>query len=120
MKMKRQKNTKPKPKQKPKSKQKPKPKPKPKTKKKNTKYKYRDNRRITKKTGSRKRSSNMKKIMINYGGAPFAQGGFGCIFSPALKCKETERTSNSHYDNDNRDKFVSKLIETKYAKREYD
>ena len=118
MKMKRQKNTKPKPKTKTKTKTKPKTKPK--TKRKNTKYKYRHNRRITKKTGSRKRSSNMKKIMINYGGAPFAQGGFGCIFSPALKCKESETTSNIHYDNDNRDKFVSKLIETKYAKREYD
>jgi tRNA A-37 threonylcarbamoyl transferase component Bud32 len=98
-----------------------------KTKRKNIKYKRRNNKRITKRAGIRnkvnnsKRVNNIKKIMINHGGAPFVQGGFGCIFSPALKCKESsERNSNSHYDNDKKDKFVSKLIETKYAKREYD
>jgi tRNA A-37 threonylcarbamoyl transferase component Bud32 len=98
-----------------------------KTKRKNIKYKRRHNKHITKRAGIRnkvnnsKRVNNSKKIMINYGGAPFVQGGFGCIFSPALKCKESsERNSNSHYDNDKKDKFVSKLIETKYAKREYD
>jgi tRNA A-37 threonylcarbamoyl transferase component Bud32 len=58
--------------------------------------------------------------MINYGGAPFVQGGFGCIFYPALKCKDSGGNRNSHYDHDKKDKFVSKLIETKYAKREYD
>jgi serine/threonine protein kinase len=90
--------------------------PKQKTKRKNIKHKRCRSKRVTKRTG------NHKKILTsyNYGGAPFVQGGFGCIFSPALRCKDTERTSNSHYDNDNRDKFVSKLIETKYAKREYD
>ena len=95
---------------------KPNTKPKQKTKRKNIKYKRRRSKRVTKRTG------NHKKILTsyNYGGAPFVQGGFGCIFSPALRCKDTERTTNSHYDNDNRDKFVSKLIETKYAKREYD
>ena len=102
MKMKRQKNTK--------------------TKRKNIKYKRRYNKRITKRAGSRKKLSNVKKILTsyNYGGAPFVQGGFGCIFSPALRCKNTEGTSNGHYDNDKKDKFVSKLIGTKYAKREYD
>jgi serine/threonine protein kinase len=96
------------------------------TKTKNIKYKRRHNKRITKRASShrranyRKNSSNIKKIMINYGGAPFVQGGFGCIFSPALRCKDTEGSINSHYDHDKKDKFVSKLIETKYAKREYD
>jgi tRNA A-37 threonylcarbamoyl transferase component Bud32 len=99
-----------------------------KTKRKNIKYKRRHNKHITKRAGIRnkvnnnKRVNNIKKILTsyNYGGAPFVQGGFGCIFSPALRCKNTERTSNSHYDHDKKDKFVSKLIETKYAKREYD
>lgn len=114
MKMKRQKNTKMKTKTNTK------------TKRKNINYKRRHNKHVTKKASSRKktnnhkRSSNMKKIIINYGGAPFVQGGFGCIFSPALRCKDSEKTSNSHYENDKKDKFVSKLIETKYAKREYD
>ena len=89
-----------------------------KTKRKNIKYKRRYNKRITKRANYRKRTSNIKKLIINYEGAPFVQGGFGCIFSPALKCKDTH--NNSHYDNDKKDKFVSKLIETKYAKREYD
>jgi tRNA A-37 threonylcarbamoyl transferase component Bud32 len=102
IKMKRQKNTKTK------------------TKRKNIKYKRRHNMRITKKSGSRKRTSNIKKIMINYGGAPFVQGGFGCIFSPALRCKDVGQSNSSHYDHEKKNKFVSKLIEAKYAKREYD
>jgi serine/threonine protein kinase len=44
------------------------------------------------------------------GGAPFIKGGYGCIFRPALKCVGAKSTPN----------YVSKLIETKYAKREYD
>jgi len=93
-----------------------------KTKRKNIKYKRRHNKRITKRAGSRKKLSNVKNILTsyNYGGAPFVQGGFGCIFSPALRCNESEETSNSHYDHNKKDKFVSKLIGTKYAKREYD
>ena len=91
-----------------------------KTKRRNIKYKWRHNKRVTKKASSRKKSSSIKKIMINYGGAPFVQGGFGCIFSPALRCKDSSGSNNSHYDHDKKDKFVSKLIETKYAKREYD
>lgn len=99
-----------------------------KTKRKNIKYKRRHNKSITKracirnKVNNSKRVNNIKKILTSYnhGGAPFVQGGFGCIFSPALRCKDTERSSNNHYDNGNRDKFVSKLIGTKYAKREYD
>jgi len=94
-----------------------------KTKRKNIKYKN-HNRHATKRTSGsgsgRKRSNHVKKILTsyNYGGAPFVQGGFGCIFSPALKCKD--ENTNSHYEHDKKDKFVSKLIETKYAKREYD
>ena len=106
MKMKRQKNTKTKTKTK--------------TKRKNIKYKRRHNMRITKKSGSRKRTSNIKNIMIKYGGAPVVQGGFGCIFSPALRCKDVGQSNSSHYDHEKKDKFVSKLIDAKYAKREYD
>ena len=97
-----------------------------KTKRRNIKYKGRHNKRITKKANInkkskyKKRSSIIKKIRVNYGGAPFVQGGFGCIFSPALMCKDSKGSSNSHYHHDKKDKFISKLIETKYAKREYD
>ena len=97
-----------------------------KTKRRNIKYKRQHNKRFTKKARThkkanyRKRSSNIKKIMINYGGAPFVQGGFGCIFSPALRCKDVGQSNSSHYDHEKKDKFVSKLIDAKYAKREYD
>ena len=85
----------------------------------NIKYKWHKIRHKTRKeTGIRR--NNIKKLTINYGGAPFAQGGFGCIFSPALKCKDVGQSNSSHYNHDKKDKFVSKLIETKYAKREYD
>ena len=97
-----------------------------KTKRRNIKYKRQHNKRFTKKARThkkanyRKRTSNIKKIMINYGGAPFVQGGFGCIFSPALRCKDVGQSNSSHYDHEKKDKFVSKLIDAKYAKREYD
>jgi len=45
------------------------------------------------------------------GGAAFAKGGFGCVFKPALSCKKSELNSKPNY--------VSKLIDSKHAKREY-
>jgi hypothetical protein len=45
------------------------------------------------------------------GGAAFAKGGFGCVFKPALNCKKSELNSKPNY--------VSKLIDSKHAKREY-
>ena len=86
------------------------------TKRNHTKRNHR--KTFTKKLKYNNKSKNIKNIKINYGGAPFVQGGFGCIFSPALKCKDIH--NNSHYDHDKKDKFVSKLIETKYANREYE
>jgi hypothetical protein len=43
------------------------------------------------------------------GGEAIASGGFGCVFSPALKCKNKKR--KKHY--------ISKLMTTKYALQEY-
>ena len=78
-------------------------------------FKMRANRKANKKT-----NNQTKKIHLNItkhkiigdckGGAPFIKGGYGCIFRPALKCVGMKSTPN----------YVSKLIETKYAKREYD
>jgi len=45
----------------------------------------------------------------NKGGQAIASGGFGCVFSPALKCKNKKRKSN----------FISKLMTKKYALQEY-
>lgn len=45
----------------------------------------------------------------NKGGEAIASGGFGCVFSPALKCKNKKRKTN----------FISKLMTKKYALQEY-
>jgi hypothetical protein len=53
----------------------------------------------------------MDDISNKNGGKVLASGGFGCIFSPALKCKgSTQRKRNT----------VSKLMISKNATREYD
>ena len=44
------------------------------------------------------------------GGEVIASGGFGCVFVPALKCKNKEREKG----------MVSKLFKKKYAEKEYD
>jgi hypothetical protein len=43
------------------------------------------------------------------GGEAIASGGFGCVFSPALKCKNKKRKNH----------FISKLMTKKYALQEY-
>ena len=52
-----------------------------------------------------------KKIYNNKGGQVIASGGFGCVFSPALKCQgETKREQNK----------ISKLMTEKHAIQEYE
>ena len=43
------------------------------------------------------------------GGKAIASGGFGCVFSPALKCDGKKRTDDN----------ISKLMKIKYAKNEF-
>ena len=45
------------------------------------------------------------------GGSAFVRGGFGCIFKPELKCKDANLPLRKNY--------ISKLIQKKYGKREY-
>lgn len=45
------------------------------------------------------------------GGEAFASGGYGCVFSPALKCADSSKRKTN---------TVSKLMFTKNAKSEYD
>ena len=53
-----------------------------------------------------------KKIKSTYdGGAAFVKGGFGCVFKPALSCKNSDIVARPNY--------VSKLIEKTNGKREY-
>ena len=69
--------------------------------------------RIKSKQKSKQRNKvNTKKIKDTYdGGAAFAKGGFGCIFKPALSCKNSDVAPKPNY--------VSKLIESSRGKREY-
>lgn len=70
--------------------------------------------RTTKKTKKRrvnyKRSDTRKSRRTN-GGNALASGGYGCIFSPALKCANTKREAGKQQ--------VSKLMLTDYAELEY-
>jgi hypothetical protein len=52
----------------------------------------------------------MKNMKIEKGGKVLASGGFGCVFSPALKCEgATKRETNK----------ISKLMTEKHATEEY-
>ena len=56
-----------------------------------------------------KKNKNFKKV--EKGGNVLASGGFGCVFSPALKCKgDSKRSSNK----------ISKLMTEKHAISEYE
>jgi hypothetical protein len=48
------------------------------------------------------------------GGKVFESGGYGCLFSPPLKCKNITKTNQPGTT------YVTKLMKKKYAKREYD
>ena len=82
------------------------------------KYNKNINKKINGKTRRRTRTkkikirTNKKKVNSIYdGGAAFVKGGFGCVFKPALNCKDSELNTPPNY--------VSKLIEAKHGKREY-
>ena len=64
----------------------------------------------TKRRVNYKRSITRKERRIN-GGNALASGGYGCIFSPALKCANTTRETGKQQ--------VSKLMLTDYAELEY-
>ena len=52
-----------------------------------------------------------RKSMFDFsGGKMFANGGFGCVFNPPLRCKGSE-TRKKH--------FISKLMTTRHADNEY-
>ena len=66
-------------------------------------------KKIVKRTRKYKKGSRLHSVYD--GGSAFIKGGFGCIFKPALQCKENSIPVRKNY--------VSKLIKTKYGKREY-
>ena len=50
-------------------------------------------------------------MRINKGGKVLASGGFGCVFSPALKCEDTKKREKDD---------VSKLMTVAHAVEEYE
>ena len=68
------------------------------------------------KTKKRKIQSNQTKKIKNKtryisGGKVIASGGFGCVFSPALKCEGNENREENK---------ISKLMTEKHAIQEYE
>ena len=53
---------------------------------------------------------NAKQKKRRCGGSVLASGGFGCVFKPALKCKDSTKRDKGK---------ISKLMSVKYAKEEY-
>jgi len=62
------------------------------------------------KTFFNKRFYGKKTRKLNIGGKPIGAGGYGCVFRPALKCKNKERPSSNK---------VSKLMTSKHSEEEY-
>lgn len=64
-----------------------------------------------------RRRKNVRKTRKRYrrprGGQAIAAGGFGCVFHPALVCKDKETSKEE------RERHVSKLMIEPYAKKEY-
>ena len=82
------------------------------TKKMTTKIITKSTKKMTKKSRIRKNKNGVNRVNSVYdGGAAFTRGGFGCLFKPALNCKDSELNMNPNY--------VSKLIETKHGERGY-
>ena len=53
----------------------------------------------------------MGKKRTKKGGEPIGSGGYGCVFQPALKCKNSQKTYTR--------KMVSKLMTTEHVQSEY-
>ena len=56
-------------------------------------------------------NNNNSNNIISQGGKVLASGGFGCVFSPALKCKGEKKRHSGR---------ISKLMTEKYAIEEYE
>jgi hypothetical protein len=68
----------------------------------------RNDKHITRKNNRTKKKRRNRKTI---GGKAYASGGYGCIFSPSLRCSKTD----TKYRSNN----VSKLMLSTYADREY-
>ena len=67
----------------------------------------------TKKQGKKK----VRKDVV--GGKALTSGGFGCLFRPVLKCKNTLNYDKTQDQNNSESKMVTKLMTKKHAKDEY-
>jgi len=58
------------------------------------------------------RKNKIKLNKLSKGGSVIDSGGFGCIFRPALKCKNIKKTTQPG-------ELITKLMKKKYARKEY-
>ncbi len=56
-------------------------------------------------------SKNKTRKNCKKGGKAIASGGYGCVFAPAIKCKNSTKRENNK---------ISKLMTSRHAKEEYD
>ena len=72
---------------------------------------------ISNKTKTRKRHNHLA------GGEVIASGGFGCVFRPGLTCtsvvKSKNRKGTRKLQNEPHTQIITKLMRSKYAKKEY-
>jgi hypothetical protein len=75
-----------------------------------------------KKTRKQMRKKGRKAVVGGkdiVGGKALTSGGFGCLFRPVLKCKNTLNYDKIQDQNNSENKMVTKLMTTKHAKDEY-
>ena len=70
-----------------------------------------------KKTKKQKRKNVVRKDVV--GGKALTSGGFGCLFRPVLKCKNTLNYDKIPDHNNSGKQMVTKLMTTNHAKDEY-
>jgi len=80
-------------------------------------YKNRNNNKKSRKNV--RKSKNRKSRKNGKGGKVVASGGFGCVFRPSLKCKNNDKHSDSHKQNNDETNYITKLMKKKHADSEY-
>lgn len=74
----------------------------------------------TRKKKSKKHIKNKHHTKNKQGGKVIACGGYGCVFNPALKCKESNQSKEGKKRGKRDKNKITKLMIHKYATREFE
>ena len=66
-----------------------------------------------------KKTKKRRKTVVVVGGKALTSGGFGCLFKPALKCKNTLNYDKLQGNGQGNKPLVTKLMTKRHAKDEY-